>query len=407
MAADRTPAADRDRAGLDRLLAVRPVWTALVPARERIALDGRWLLHAGPPLADPCRPPPPVLASAVLACRYEGWARSDDAAQGLIRQGRVRLSPAQDQRCVTPLAALVSPRTTLVVVDDAARHAPPVYAPLGALGGPDLRFGTRDAAILERLRARDGVVAATLHAALSEPIDLLAIAREALCAGDDLHNRTAAATQALAARLAAHHADAGAEQRLRADDLARGLAATPLFFLTLWMAAARLMLSAAEHGAPRTLITRMAGNGEVFGVSLAGAPERWTTVPGTAPRGPYLNPAWASRPALAAIGDSAVIDALGCGGQALHLAPEPRTALTDFLPAGRGAEASPLTVAAHPRLDVAGLRVGLDAARVIERGTIPIVTLAMVDAAGEQGLLGRGVYAPPIELFADALKGLS
>ncbi|MGH8620088.1 MAG: DUF1116 domain-containing protein, partial [Burkholderiales bacterium] len=224
--------------GLAALLAVRPQWTQLAPASKLLALEGRWLLHAGPPLADARQPPAPILSSAVLACLYEGWAQTDAEAEALVRGGEVRLSPTQDHRCVTPLAALVSPSTTLIVMEDSGGAVPPVFAPLGTLAGPDLRFGTRDRAILDRLKRRDGLYAQTLAAALTSPIDLLPIAAKAVTEGDDLHNRTTAATAALADVIAQRVGHAAVQGR---EELLNGLAATPLFFLTFWMAAARLM----------------------------------------------------------------------------------------------------------------------------------------------------------------------
>ena len=393
------------RSGIDALLAVAPVWAGLVPAAAVVALDGRWLLHAGPPLNDPHDPPAPILASAALACMYEGWAGSLDAAERAVRSGSVTLAPAQQHRCVTPLAALVSPRTSMVAVRDRADRAAPVHAPLATLGGPDLRFGTRDARILERLQRRDTEWTDTLQPALAEPIDLLEIGCDGVAQGDDLHNRTTGATQALAERLVARYAKLPASERSRIDALMSTLASTPLFFLTLWMAAARLMLSAAEDGEPGTLITSMGGNGEVFGVALARHPHAWHTVPALPPQGPFLDPALSSFAPLGAIGDSAVIDALGFGGQALAFAPEPRAQLESHLPASP----MPCTLleAAHPAFARVGARVGLDAARIATSPVLPVVTLGMVEKTGERGLLGRGVLLPPRELFSNAVRETS
>lgn len=371
--------------GLQALTAARPVWTRVARASDELALPGRTLLHAGPPFADPRKPCAPVLSSAVLACLYEGWAGTDEEAERLIASGEVQLVPAQSQRCVTPLAAIVSPSTTVIVIEDSAGSVAPTYAPLGTTGGPDLRFGTRDRGILDRLALRDGEQAAALQRALAEPIELLPIARIALGAGDDLHNRTTAATAALAARIAG------------ADSLLDAIKGTPLWFLTFWMAAAKLMLSAAEGKAAPTLITRMGGNGESFGISLAGAPDEWIAVRAEAPRGPYLPNADREAKPIGAIGDSAIIDALGFGGQALEHAPEPRDALKPYLEDDPAAVARTLLQALHPAF--ASKSVGIDAATVRRTKTVPIVTLGMVEATGARGLLGRGVFRPPLALF--------
>jgi hypothetical protein len=385
-----------EAAGLDALLAVRPAWTRVARASDVFTLPGRWLLHAGPPFADPRKPCAPVLSSAVLACIYEGWAKSEDEAGRLIASGDVTLVSAQSQRCVTPLAALVSPGTTVIVMEDVAGAVAPTYAPLGTTGGPDLRFGTRDPKILERLALRDGEQMETLQAALAKPIELLPIARIALADGDDLHNRTTSATQALKQRIA------NALAAGKGDRLLEAIAATPLYFLTFWMAAAKLMLSAAEGKAPATVLTRMAGNGEAFGISLAGAPEEWITVAAEAPRGPRLPNASKDAEPIGAIGDSAVIDALGFGGQALALAPEPLEALRPHVSEEPADVARALLCAAHPAFE--GKHVGIDAARIVQTRTVPIVTLGMVEKSGAQGLLGRGVYRPPLALFERAIK---
>ena len=397
-----SPAAAVDRpSGLAALLAVRPQWTMLAAASTLIPLKDRWLLHAGPPLADALSPPAPLLSSAVLACLYEGWAATEEEAEVLLRSGEIRLVPAQDHCCVTPLAAVVSPSTAMIVVEDAARLAAPTCAPLGAIGGPDTRFGTRDHAIVERLRMRDGKYAPTLAAALNEPVDLMPIAAHAIAAGDDLHNRTTTATEILAAELARRYRSAGIQAEPYVERLLDGLTATPLFFLTFWMAAAKLMLCAAENGEPATLVTRMGGNGEVFGISLAGQPDAWITIPAAAPKGAFLQGVDTASVPLGAIGDSAVIDALGCGGQALHLAPEPRSALQAFLPAGGS---SLQLAAAHPAFARSAMRVGLDATDVAASAVGPVVTLAMVEKTGRKGLLGRGVFLPGTELFVRAMK---
>jgi hypothetical protein len=385
------------------IIAARPWWTRVEPAARRVALEGRWLLHAGPPYEPGTSPPAPVLASASLACRHEGWADTDTQALALIGSGAVRLASAQSHRVLTPLAAIVSPSTAVAVVEDASGRAAPTFAPLGTTRGADLRFGTRDAGILERLVRRDGEEAELLSAALFEPLDLLAIADEGVRGGDDLHNRTTGATTALAAALAARF---GPSPSAGVASLLQSLAATPLYFLTPWMAAARLMASAAERCVPGSVVTSMGGNGAAFGVQLAGAPGRWFTVPAAPPVGPRLPGTNAVAPVLGALGDSAVIDALGFGGHLLALADESRAALAGFLPDDPGAISARLLLASHPAFVDSGVRVGLDARRIVEHGLSPLVTLAMVEAQGCGGLLGRGVYRPPVELFAKAIAGL-
>jgi hypothetical protein len=247
--------------------------------------------------------------------------------------------------------------------------------------------------MIARLVDRDVRVAPLWQRALAtrRPLALLPIAAGALAAGDDLHSRTTAATQSLVLWL---------RSQSQFEELAADLDATPLFFLTVWMAASALILRAAEGSDLPSLVTRAGGNGESFGIALAGAPQRWHSVEANAPRGQLLATVARDTRASRAIGDSAVIDMLGCGGQALAQADEPRAALDGFLPDGHESLSQRLLSVLHP---VLGRRIGIDARRVVTEQSEPLITLAMQAADGLGGFVGRGVYRPPVALFEKAL----
>ncbi|WP_233167720.1 oxamate carbamoyltransferase subunit AllG family protein [Xylophilus sp. ASV27] len=278
----------------------------------------------------------------------------------------------------------MKPRLLLVDVADAAAPARRAWSLLGSGAGPQIRFGSRDPAILARLAWRDGPLAACLQRALAQgAVDLAPLAAAGLAGGDELHARTTAATAAL-------------QTRLPLDDeaVAAMLAGTPLFFLTLWMAACHLVgEAAADDGRDpaATLVVALAGNGQDCGIRLAGKPAQWHTAPAQPPAGPRLDAA-AARPASPMVGDSGVIDALGHGAQALAGAPEVAAALQDWLPPDWRE---------RPGLHLrrSGTACALDAAAVARSGVAPMAAIAMVDAAGEAGLLGRGVFVPPMEVF--------
>lgn len=375
---------------LARLLRVEPLLTGTALAGEALRLAPLELLHAGPPLRDPCRPPAVLRSSAVMTCLHEGWASSIDDAESMLLAGELRLSPAQPRGCVVPLALVVSASTPLFEVRDGERT---VHAPVSTVRGADTRMGFRDPGLLQRLGLRDRDIAPAWQRVLSEhgPVSLLPFAALGLAAGDDLHSRTSAANAALAGWLRQHAAD---------DALAGAVEATPLFFLTIWMAACALMLRAAEAADAPALVTRGGGNGERFGIALAGSAEYWTCVDAAPPSGRPMASVAAGTVICNAIGDSAVIDLFGCGGQALTGAPEPREVLAGHLPDDLEGLAGRLLSAHHPVLN---RLVGLDARRVVSTGSAPLVALAMQAADGLGGFVGRGVYRPPVELFQRAL----
>jgi hypothetical protein len=379
------------------LLSLRPQLRAIRSGADALGLGPRELLHAGPPLRDPCRPPHTLASSVVMTCLLEGWASTESEAEALLHQGALTLTPAQDRACVTPLAAVVSAGTPLFEVGDAAGPNA-CWAPVGAVRGADTRMGWRDATLPARLRHRDVVTAPALQALLqgSGPIDLWPLAVQGLAAGDDLHASTAHANQALVSLLRA-----GATA-----DLADDVAATPLFFLTLWMAASAWLLRSAERGGPATCVTRAGGNGERFAIALAASPAEWLAVDATPPTGPRLPGVNADLPIEGAIGDSAVIDMLGLGGQRLAQSPDLLAIFGQRPECNGGFQNGPsqrLMTAAHPLLPD-HWPLALDAARVVEYQQTPRVMLAMLARDGRAGLCGRGIYRPPLSLFENALS---
>jgi hypothetical protein len=387
-----------NREAIARILACVPVWSGVASARDALALPDRTLLHAGPPLADPTRPPPPMLNAAVLACLHEGWADGEAAAEALIAAGTVRLEPGLARRVSSPLVSLVGPRTTLVVLHDANAPARRWFGFLGSGGGAQMRFGARDRAILERLAFRERELAPGFAALLGAgPVDLLSIARSALTEGDDLHNRLSSATLVLQAVLASRKVDAAAAQAALATILE-----APLYFLNLWMPACALMLDAAVGAAGATLVTRLAANGEVCGIQLAGMPERWFTAPAGLVRGPLMKGAPEHPQFPPATGDSGIIDAFGLGGQVLRRAPSLLTAFEPWLAEDDAARALGMLTAIHP---VLGVAVGVDAAAVAAGGRGPLLSTGMVSADG-RGLLGRGLCEMPVDLFRVACAAL-
>jgi hypothetical protein len=374
--------------------AVRPQWTAVRDARTALGLEGRVLLHAGPPLQDPTRPPPPMLNAAVLSCLHEGWARTPEEAEGLLASGAVRLEPSYTRSVATPLVAMVSPKTTLAEISDGDHH---YHAFLGTGAGPQQRFGTRNPAILERLAFRETTLAPGFTELLNEgPVDLLALARAAIREGDDLHNRLSSATTLLHALLTTRKAESE-----NAKAALRTVAEAPLYFLNLWMPACQLILLGGEHEPHCSLVTRLCANGEVIGIQISALPGEWFTAPSPLVKGPFMKGAPENPQFGPATGDSGVIDAFGLGGQGLRHAPSLLNAFSCWMQPDDDSRARSLLAGVHPILETA---FALDAAAVAKSERSPILSTGMVSPDG-RGLLGRGLCAVPLRAFVDAIEG--
>ncbi len=392
------PANAASRRSAEAMVRCRPVWRGLVRAGDAVGADGRFLLHAGPPFKDLTEVPMPMLNAAAAAAVFEGWAPDLYSGRALVLDGSIAWYPAQDRGVATPLAEVVSPGMWLVEVRDPDRPDLRRCSPVNCGSGPVPRRGLYDPEVIDRLRLVHRQIAPRLAELVSqEPIALNPIAAQALAEGDDLHGQTGAASHAVRNVLAARMAGA-ADQALQGflDD-------APAFFLNLWMASCLLMMASADGVEGSTLVTGAGGNGVTFGIKLSGADRRWFPDRAQPPAGPRLPGAPPEAEVMPAIGDSAVVDATGFGAFALGFAPGLADALRDYLPEPIEQYPGRLLTMPSKELAIGSLPLGLDAARVADTGMAAPCVLAMVDAAGRHGMLGRGVAMMPVTAFRRAV----
>ncbi len=353
-----------------RLCEAEPQLSRIAPLRDLVpGLPPNTLFHAGPPFAALGDVPAPVRNAAAAAVAHEGWS---DAGWDAIASGAVSLAPAQDFGIVTPLAFVAGPSMFAVEVTDAAGKAPAKVSPLN--DGPPaiaLRFGTASADGLALVRSLTDGIGADLAGALKAPVALLPLMAEALGSGDDLHGNVAA-MQALVRK---HFSGVSSDATAYLD-------AAGQFALNVVMAASALMLAAGDGMPGSEMVVACGGNGREIGWKLAKG-GGWQTAPAKRPEGPHAE---GTLP-LPAIGDSAVIDALGFGAAALRFAPDLRVMLPDVDARFLTPTAHAAYIGPHPAFpdDVA---LGLDLTR--PREALGIM-LGMVEETGTRGLIGRGV----------------
>ena len=386
-----------DQLAAKRMAEVRPIWTGLALARDALDLPDRTLLHAGPPFPDQRDLPLPILNSAAHATRFEGWAEDATTAAAMIERGEIILSPAQARKACAPLAAIISPSMWLQVVEDKASSSRRAFAPINTGAALPLPHGgADDPAVVERLRFVNHEIAPRLHQMLDEPIDLLPIIDASLRGGDECHGMTGVGSGLIRDRPATR---AGA-----ADDvLIAFLDAAPGYFLFLMMAASKIMMMAAEGVENAAIVTTAGGNGRQFGVCLASRPDQWIVAECAPPSGTIPDHARA----LGAVGDSAVIDALGLGGLALSCAPTLVSMLGNHVPKDVTTLPGLLLETTHPALLDGRFRFALNARRVVETDREPLNVLGILDADGKAGIIGRGLFGAPVALFKNALDTMS
>lgn len=345
-------------------------WVDIVPRRAACPdLPADVLLHAGPPLRSAV--PKPLMNAAIQALLFEGRAASASDARELVLRGEVDLRPAQDYAVATPLAQVVSASMLLAAVQ---RQDEVCYGPVVEGPAPALRFGSSSPDCLQRLCDTNAWLERSVAPHVRRkppPID--ALIRLSIAAGDECHARTGAANEALISHITG--LDSGGADRLRAN---------PAFVLPILMAAAAAALRGGSGA-----VEAIGGNGADFGVRYRGE-SHWRQARAAPPRGVCFEAMKALTP-LPAIGDSAVLDWCGLGGQALCVAPLLAAEWNALLPAD---------ALSRPRIITDPESGIVDATRVAGCAMAPLINLAILDQDGEAGLIGRGFYIPPLELFA-------
>ncbi|MFD1009456.1 oxamate carbamoyltransferase subunit AllG family protein [Oceanisphaera ostreae] len=383
-----------DQYAFELIKQCKPQWSGLCKVSDVIG-ERQLLLHAGPPFSSTDLIPTPIMNSLVIGAVWEGWAMDYAQARQMILAKEISVASAQDHDIVVPLAGVVSPSMTLMIIQNANQPAKRKYSVLNEGMVHCTRLGKLDETLLGHLSWLNGELACWLTTRLVQPIDLLPVINAALADGDDCHGRTIVSSALLHQRLADMSKESIPTEIN--DFLQQSLA----FALNVWMAACCLMMSAAEGVVGSSLVTKAAGNGIEFGIQLAAAPGKWVTTAAPAING-AIDPSHQGRTALGALGDSAVVDFMGLGGQVLNTAHASREALGNYLPGNALQRPIMALAAALPGFEQ---RLAVTCARnVVASGAGPLTLLGMIEDKGEAGRIGGGVADAPVSLFERALQ---
>ncbi len=389
-----------------------PQLVAVVPAREAVPVlgEGKVLLHCGPRIAleDTADPLRRSLRAAVCA---EGWAADPAQADRMLRDGQVRLEPANAHGVVVPMATSMGPTTPVWVVELAEAQIR-TYAPIGQGSGDVAWFGKDSPGAIDRLRLLRDVAGPVLAAAVQAhgPVDVMSLAAQAVAMGDDVHVRTQAATNLLLRSLLP--ALVGGEHPRRVE-AATFLSGNYLLFLTLAMAAARSLTTWAGEVRGSSVVTGMSRNGTEFAAWLAGPDPTWHLAPAPPVGRALYQPGRSEADAALDIGDSAVLELVGLGGACAAGSP----AVAQMV-GGTMAHAAELTEALDavcvgnstrftiPVWGMRGSPVGVDVRLAVELGITPSVTTGILHNFDGSGQVGAGVATAPLEPFVAALLEL-
>jgi len=97
-----------NQTAVEQMMSARPMLTGLAPAREAIpGMKDNLILHAGPPI-EWGRMSGPLRGAVIGALLFEGLAKNEQAAIGLVEAGEAEFAPCHHHQTVGPMAGVTS-----------------------------------------------------------------------------------------------------------------------------------------------------------------------------------------------------------------------------------------------------------------------------------------------------------
>ncbi|HEX8993276.1 MAG TPA: DUF1116 domain-containing protein [Anaerolineales bacterium] len=393
----------------ERMMEARPIAITMAKALEVVpGMHENMLLHAGPPVTWE-RMSGPTRGAMIGALIFEGKAKDAEAAEAILKSGKIEFSPCHDHMCVGPMAGVISPSMLVYVVENQT-HNIKCFSNLNEGRGKVLRMGAYSQEVLDRLCWMESVLGPTIKAALEAigGIDVRAIIAKALHMGDDGHNRLDAASVLWTTQLAPYIAKT-ARDTATAFETTKFLGENALSILNPVMAGCKSMAAAAHNVEGSTIVTTMARNGTDWGIRVSGLGDQWFTAESPVVKALYF-PGFTEADACRDIGDSVITETAGIGGFAMATAPAlvkfvggvPKDAINTTL------DMYEITYTEHryfsiPYLDFRGTPTGIDIRKVVEKQLTPRANTGVAHKDPGIGQVGAGVVSAPMSVFEDAL----
>ncbi|WP_217914220.1 DUF1116 domain-containing protein [Miltoncostaea marina] len=395
---------------VERLQAARPAIVGAGRADELIpGLEGRLVLHAGPPVEweRMCAPQRNAVCGAIV---LEGWADSLEEAAPMVARGDVRIAPAHSLNAAGAMCGVISPSMAVWAARDEVGGGVG-YSPFCDGPGEAFWLGVGSPEAIRRQRIMAEEIAPGFAAALRAegPIDAFALCAQGIAMGDDCHMRHQATTMLLLRQTLpamAEHAPAAVLPT------ARMLAGNGHFALTVTIAAARAALMGIQGTPASSVVVFISRNGTDAAVQLAGLPDRWFTTPAPLVGDPLYRPGFSDADAAPDIGDSALVECCGLGAAASAASPGVAAflggGLQDAVERTRQMEDICLSRSERlriPTLDGEGTPLGVDARACADLGSTPLINTGILHRV-DGGQIGAGIARTPLEPIRDGLAAL-
>lgn len=369
------------------------------------------ILHAGPPIEweRMCGPQRRGVIGAVI---YEGLAETAKEAIELVEAGDVELKPCHHHSTVGSMAGITSASMWVAVVRNET-YGNTAHCALYEGRGKTIAYGCYTEEVIERLHWMEETLGPALKMAVKDAgeINLKRIMSQAVTMGDELHNRSTAATLLFVNSIMPHllKVDLG---KNKINEVIKFMSAeiNINLFLIFTMASCKATMDAAHGIKNSTVVTAMARNGTDFGIRISGLGDQWFTAPSPKIKGLYF-PGYGQEVANPDMGDSAITETMGLGGFAMAAAPAIVLLVggTHRQSVDNTREMEEITITKNnnfriPYMDFEGVPTGIDIRKVVETGISPIINTGIAHKGPGCGAIGAGITRAPMSCFKQALE---
>ena len=402
---------EANQIAFERLVSARPVLDGCGKAGEKIpGFRRNLILHSGPPVefADMRGP---HRSGVVGAAIWEGLAKSEKEAVGMIESGEIELACANDWISGGPGAGITSWSMAVLTVTERNSGTRAAAAPIeGPFGGGLGGWGVYNPELGKNLRWMGEVFAPLLDQALKAAggVDVAELFAEGLLMGDEEHTRQVATDRLFLARLLEPLMKTSMSDAERLT-LLRYLNSCRRFVHHVGCASAVAALKSAANVPGSTLVTAMGGNGVEFGVKVSGRGETWHTAPAPTFRGRCFRESDSLEDAAPWLGDSSNVEAWGLGGMAAAAAPALLAERSQSPADGvdQCTEMAKITFGRNPLFRIPLLPevcapAGILADRVAELGIVPKLHGGILSRV-TGGQIGVGYACAPVDCFRKAV----
>lgn len=398
-----------------RVLDSKPMWVDIQKAIDIIPeMKKNMILHSGPPISwdRMCGPQRGAVIGALI---YEGLAKTPEEAEKLAASsnGEIIFDSCHHHNTVGPMAGVVSASMPVIVTENET-FGNRAFNTLNEGIGKVLRMGAYSPDVIERLKWLENTMGPILQKAIRRAgkIDLKNIIAQALGMGDELHNRSRAASFLLFAQIAPYICETMTDVT-KTNEVLRFMESNIHTFLGFAMTSAKCTLDTLKNIEASTVVRVMARNGTDWGIQVAGLGDEWFTAPSPVPD-VLLFPGFTKDDVNPDIGDSAIMEAYGLGGLAIAAAP----AIIKFVGGNMKLSITKtlamyeITVGEHniyqiPFLDFRGTPTCVDIRKVVEKNIPPFVDTGVAHRKPGIGQVGAGLVDAPMECFKKAVIGFA